>query len=97
MAAGTPKYITKSQLRKRYGDRSRMWVDRILKRDPRFPRPFHLPNSQLDFFDLAALEQYERECVANPPPRAAAPTRTEKPKRGRRSRSAESLRDQPAE
>jgi hypothetical protein len=79
------RYATKKQVQARYGGVSHMFIKRLLTRDPRFPRPFHFPNSSVDFFDLGALEQYEKECVANPPPRGAPPARTTEPKRRRRA------------
>jgi hypothetical protein len=82
--AETPKrYATKKQVQARYGGVSHMFIKRLLARDPRFPRPFHFPNSSVDFFDLGALEQYEKECVANPPLRGAPPARTSEPKQRR--------------
>jgi hypothetical protein len=42
----------------RYGGRSIMWLERLLKRDPNFPRPIYF--GRLRFFEIAALEAYER-------------------------------------
>jgi hypothetical protein len=56
------KFISASQLRKyRYGDRSHMWLVRLLANDPTFPRPVYF--GRLRFFEVAALEEYERSRV----------------------------------
>lgn len=56
-------YITAPQLLDRYGGRSHMWLERMLERDPRFPRPKYF--GRLRFFKIDKLEQYERDCAAN--------------------------------
>jgi predicted DNA-binding transcriptional regulator AlpA len=51
------KYLISKQVRKRYGDRSQMWIWRRLKYDPKFPRPILLGNRQ--HFDEAELDAYD--------------------------------------
>jgi hypothetical protein len=51
------KYATASQVRLRYGGRSQMWLDRILKHDADFPRFIKI--GRFRFFDIAQLETYE--------------------------------------
>jgi hypothetical protein len=55
------KYIGIRQLRDRYGSVSQMWVERKLKFDAAFPRPYRF--GHLRFWKLDELEQYERERV----------------------------------
>jgi hypothetical protein len=55
------KYISIRQLRDRYGSVSQMWVERKLKFDSAFPRPYRF--GHLRFWKLDELETYERECV----------------------------------
>jgi predicted DNA-binding transcriptional regulator AlpA len=45
----------------RYGGRSTMWLNRILKSDPEFPRPVYF--GRLRFFKISELEEYERSRV----------------------------------
>jgi hypothetical protein len=47
--------------RDRYGV-SHMWLERELKRNPDFPRPFKF--GRIRFFKIAELEAYEKKCVA---------------------------------
>ena len=56
------EFLTARQLRKRYGNRSHMWVARRLKDDPDFPRPYYF--GQLRFFKLSDLEAWERQQAA---------------------------------
>jgi predicted DNA-binding transcriptional regulator AlpA len=56
------QWVSARQLRKRYGDRSHMWVERRLKNDADFPRPIKI--GRLRFWDLDQLEAYERSRVA---------------------------------
>ena len=51
-------FIPTRQVRRRYGDRSHMWIERRLKDDPEFPRPYYF--GRLRFFKLSELEAYER-------------------------------------
>lgn len=37
-----PVYVTSTQLRKRWGGRSHMFIERLLANDPTFPRPVRL-------------------------------------------------------
>jgi predicted DNA-binding transcriptional regulator AlpA len=55
-------YLTAGQLRTRYGGRSDMWLDRIMKRDSAFPRPISI--GRYRYWDLAAIEAYERDIAA---------------------------------
>ena len=52
------KYATASQVRLRYGGRSEMWLSRILKNDPDFPRFIKI--GRFRFFDIAQLEACAR-------------------------------------
>lgn len=56
-------FITAPQLLDRYGGRSHMWLVRMLERDPSFPRPRYF--GRLRFFELSAIEKYERACASN--------------------------------
>jgi hypothetical protein len=56
-------YLTSTQIRERYGNRSEMWLERILKTDDAFPRPIRI--GRYRYWDLAKLETYEREVAAN--------------------------------
>ena len=66
MATQAPdrKYITTKQLRARWGNCSHMTVERKLKFDPKFPRPYHFLRTRL--FDLAEIEEYERNAAREP-------------------------------
>jgi hypothetical protein len=60
-------YLTAPQVCQRYGNRSHMWLVRILASDPTFPRPSkfgQMPNSWR-FFKIAELEQWERAQAAH--------------------------------
>jgi hypothetical protein len=61
--AGVPKrkhYSTANQVCERYGGRSLMWLWRLLKSDPRFPRPFTTGSSgKLRLFDDDELDAYD--------------------------------------
>ena len=39
-----------------------MWLERLLKRDPKFPRPVKI--GRLRFFKISELEKYERDRAA---------------------------------
>jgi hypothetical protein len=52
------RYSTSRQVRKRYGDRSGMWLWRKLKYDPKFPRPM-LMGRNLRLFDDDELDAYD--------------------------------------
>lgn len=56
------KFITAPQLRERWGDCSHMFIERLLKSDPTMPRPVKL-GTRYRFFDLAAIERYERSRI----------------------------------
>jgi predicted DNA-binding transcriptional regulator AlpA len=66
------QYLTAVQLRERYGGRSGMWVDRIMQRDAKFPRPIYI--GRLRFWALHEIEAYERAAAAAG--RKTAPTIT---------------------
>jgi hypothetical protein len=51
------RYLTRAQLRQRYGGVSDMWVHRRLASDPRFPRPMII--SGRHFYDVAELDAYD--------------------------------------
>ena len=58
-------FIDAAQLRARYGNRSHMWVVRLLERDQTFPRPVKI--GRLRFFSVAALTEWERKVAARAP------------------------------
>jgi hypothetical protein len=64
------KFITTSQLCARWGDCSHMTVERKLKFDPSFPRPYHF--TRVRMFDLAEIEAYERGAARSLPQRERA-------------------------
>ena len=51
------RYLTRKQVRQRYGDCSDMWINRRLKDDPRFPKPLEIQGRH--FFDEAELDEYD--------------------------------------
>jgi predicted DNA-binding transcriptional regulator AlpA len=53
------KKITVTQLRERWGCCSHMTIERRIKTDADFPKPFKL-GGRLRFFDLDEIERYER-------------------------------------
>jgi predicted DNA-binding transcriptional regulator AlpA len=55
-------YVTAPQLLERYGSRSTMWLDRIMKTDAAFPRPIYI--GRFRFWDLYQIEAYERDVAA---------------------------------
>ncbi len=54
-------YLTAKQLRRRYGNRSHMWIERRLRGDPTFPRPVYF--GRFRFWALDELERWERAAV----------------------------------
>ena len=66
----TKQYLTAGQLRARYGGRSDMWLDRIMKRDAAFPRPISI--GRYRYWDLGAIEAYDRNVAAKRDPRDVA-------------------------
>jgi hypothetical protein len=52
------EYVSSKQLRTRYGGRSHMWIERLLKADPDFPKPIYI--GRLRFWKLPELETWER-------------------------------------
>ena len=66
MSAAAPevtgrKFITTAQLCARWGHCSHMTVERKLKFDATFPRPYHF--TRVRMFDLAEIEEYERNAA----------------------------------
>ena len=59
------QFLTSSQLRIRYGGRSDMWLDRLMKRDVTFPRPVYI--GRYRYWNLDAIEKYERAVAAQQP------------------------------
>ena len=55
------KYIATKQLRARWGNCSHMTIERKIKNDPEFPRPYHF--MRIRMFDLAEIEEYERNAA----------------------------------
>jgi predicted DNA-binding transcriptional regulator AlpA len=51
-------FLSSAHVRKRYGDRSQMWIVRRLKDDPTFPKPVFI--GRLRFWRLADLIEWER-------------------------------------
>jgi hypothetical protein len=62
----TVVFLTAPQVCQRYGNRSHMWLERLLVSDPSFPRPakFGQKKNSWRFFKLAELEQWERTKTA---------------------------------
>ena len=58
------RYSTAKQVCERYGCRSDMWLWRILKNDPRFPRPMTLGHGKIRLFDDEELDAYDDLCKA---------------------------------
>jgi predicted DNA-binding transcriptional regulator AlpA len=52
------RFLTAPQLLERYGNRSQVWLWRILHSDPNFPRPVRI--GRLRFFDEQELTDYEQ-------------------------------------
>jgi predicted DNA-binding transcriptional regulator AlpA len=57
------RYLTMRQLCQRWGGASFMFVERKMKKDPRFPRPIRPGGSRLRLFDEEQIETYERISV----------------------------------
>jgi hypothetical protein len=55
------RYSTAKQVCDRYGGRSDMWLWRILKNDPRFPRPMTPGHGKLRLFDDDELDHYDQQ------------------------------------
>lgn len=62
VAAGAV-WLTTAQLKARYGNVSHMFLERLMKRDPTFPRPTTF-GSSFRFWLLSELEAWERACAA---------------------------------
>jgi hypothetical protein len=58
-AQQTDFFLSARQVRWRYGDRSDMWLWRILKNDPTFPRPLIINGRR--YFACKRLEAWERD------------------------------------
>ena len=59
------KYITATQLRERWGGVSHMFIERLLKTDPKMPRWVKFAE-RIRFFDIDEIEAYERSKVVAP-------------------------------
>jgi len=59
-------WLTAAQVLMRYGNRSHMWLERILVNDPTFPRPakFGVGPQAWRYFKLTDLEAWERAKAA---------------------------------
>jgi hypothetical protein len=55
-------FLTSNQLRVRYGNRSEMFLTRIMQSDPSFPRPIMVGRFRL--WALDEVEEYERALAA---------------------------------
>jgi hypothetical protein len=53
-------YLTAPQVRQRYGNKSDMWLWRILREEPEFPRPIVIRKQR--YFRLRDLVEYEGAC-----------------------------------
>jgi predicted DNA-binding transcriptional regulator AlpA len=60
---GCVKYITQPQLRVRYGGRSLGWFERLIARDPSFPKPVVL-GARHRLWSLSEIESWERQRAA---------------------------------
>jgi predicted DNA-binding transcriptional regulator AlpA len=56
------RYLTAAQLRERYGGRSEMWIERIMQRDAKFPRPIRI--GRFRFWAVDEIEAFERAAGA---------------------------------
>ena len=56
------RFLGIRQLRERYGGRSHMFVERLIKNDPSFPRPIKIAPGTMShrMWDEDALEAWER-------------------------------------
>ena len=63
-ARGRTLYITTSQLLRRYGGLSVMWLRHKLKTDRSFPRPMTLTDGGWWFFKISEVEDFERKAAA---------------------------------
>jgi hypothetical protein len=55
------KWITSTQVRSRYGNRSAMWVYRKVKFDPAFPKPTYFGRMQM--FLVEQLDKYDETLI----------------------------------
>lgn len=54
-------FISAKQYCQRLGGRSIQTLDRLIERDPDFPRPLYM--GRLRYFRIADIEAYERACA----------------------------------
>lgn len=56
------QFLGIAALKERYGDRSHMFIERLIQRDPSFPRPVKLGAGKMAhrMWDEAELETWER-------------------------------------
>jgi hypothetical protein len=62
------KYLTFNQVCARWGDCTSMSLERKLRDDPSFPKPVRLLDGRRRYFELSAIEAYERNAAAKPAP-----------------------------
>jgi hypothetical protein len=58
-------YLTAPQVRQRYGNKSDMWLWRMLRDEPNFPRPTIIRRQR--YFRLRDLVAYETACRKEAP------------------------------
>jgi predicted DNA-binding transcriptional regulator AlpA len=51
-------YLTAPQVRRRFGDKSDMWLWRLLREEPAFPRPVRIRNQR--YWRVTDLVAFER-------------------------------------
>jgi hypothetical protein len=61
----SPKFFTRAQLQKRWGV-SFMFIERLGKRDPNFPKPIRLADGKMArrYWQIDAIEAWERDRIA---------------------------------
>ena len=57
----TKRYLSTSLVLERYG-RTRTWLERKIRHDSRFPRPYTFGSDRRSWLE-SELEKYERECA----------------------------------
>jgi predicted DNA-binding transcriptional regulator AlpA len=61
-------WVTMAQLRVRYGGMSQAWLENKIKLEPDFPRPHYFGASNLRFFRLSEVEDFERRHLVEAAP-----------------------------
>jgi hypothetical protein len=59
------KWLTAEAVLVRYGDRNRMWIERLLEADPNFPRPRYISGKR--YWEEEQLELWEAALPLEPP------------------------------